>query len=80
MNGGEATPAQVVDAWASEAPGYDYKTNSCRAATCGHYTQMVWRNTHEVGCAVAQGGGRQVVVSRVRPARQHSGPAALVTI
>ena len=22
----------------------------------GHYTQVIWRNTREIGCAVARGG------------------------
>ncbi len=39
---------------------YDYETNECNTskaienidnATCGHYTQVVWQETREVGCA-----------------------------
>ncbi len=45
---------QVAMAWASEAADYDYSTNSCRAgAMCGHYTQMIWRDTTELGCGMA---------------------------
>lgn len=48
------TPGQVVAAWASEAADYSYTTNSCaRRKTCGHYTQIVWNDTREVGCGMA---------------------------
>lgn len=38
-----------------EMPDYDYASNSC-SGTCGHYTQVVWRDTQRVGCAVQQCG------------------------
>lgn len=37
-------------------------------ADVGHYTQLIWRDTREVGCAVAQGGGNEVLVCRYWPA------------
>ncbi|CAA0081173.1 Uncharacterised protein [Halioglobus japonicus] len=36
-----------------EMPDYDYATNTC-SGVCGHYTQVVWRDTEKVGCAVQQ--------------------------
>jgi hypothetical protein len=49
---GRATAAQVVALWAAEAKSYDYAHNTCRAGSvCGHYTQLVWRATSQVGCA-----------------------------
>jgi uncharacterized protein YkwD len=46
------TTAGVVQNWASEAAHYDYGTNACAPGqVCGHYTQLVWRNTTHVGCA-----------------------------
>jgi len=50
--GSNTTPADVVDSWVSEAKDYDYAANSC-AGTCGHYTQVVWRKSTKLGCAVA---------------------------
>lgn len=48
------TPEQVVDSWASERTDYDEVNNRCAAGkVCGHYTQLVWRSTTTVGCAVA---------------------------
>jgi hypothetical protein len=44
-----------VALWAAEAPNYDYATNTCAAGqVCGHYTQLVWRATTQVGCATVQ--------------------------
>lgn len=44
-----------VYAWGKEKSYYDYSKNACKAGQmCGHYTQMVWKNTRKVGCALAQ--------------------------
>ncbi|HWJ05821.1 MAG TPA: CAP domain-containing protein [Steroidobacteraceae bacterium] len=43
---------EAVAGWAEEAPHYDAATNACAGGACGHYTQLVWRATREVGCAV----------------------------
>jgi pathogenesis-related protein 1 len=46
------TPQSVVDSWASEIEFYDYASNGCTPGQqCGHYTQIVWRDTAVVGCA-----------------------------
>jgi pathogenesis-related protein 1 len=66
IRGGSVTPQDVVHDWASESRDYDYSSNRCRAV-CGHYTQIVWRSTVEVGCAVAKGGGREVWVCEYNP-------------
>lgn len=50
----EVTPKDVVELWAEEAAAYDYDANDCRAGQCGHYTQIVWRDSVGVGCAVAE--------------------------
>jgi hypothetical protein len=45
---------KAVGNWAAEAKDYDHAANRCTPGTqCGHYTQIVWRSTREVGCAVA---------------------------
>jgi hypothetical protein len=43
-------PADAVTSWMSEAPDYDYATNNISAA--GHYTQVVWRQSVRIGCAI----------------------------
>lgn len=62
--------AQVVDSWGQERDDYQPARNTCRAGrVCGHYTQVVWRDTREVGCAMQQCDDRsQVWVCRYRPA------------
>jgi pathogenesis-related protein 1 len=66
IRGGGATPDDVVQDWAFESLDYDYRSNRCHAV-CGHYTQVVWRSTVQLGCAVARGSGREVWVCRYSP-------------
>jgi pathogenesis-related protein 1 len=61
FEGQKATPAMVVETWARELRCYTYGpfgiddcTLQCALSSgCGHYTQIVWRNTTQVGCGVA---------------------------
>lgn len=45
------TGQKVVDSWAGEDKDYNYETGAC-SGVCGHYTQIVWRKTTQLGCAV----------------------------
>ncbi|KAK4337563.1 hypothetical protein RND71_042050 [Anisodus tanguticus] len=46
------SPAQAVSAWVGERHSYNYGYNSCNGEQeCGHYTQIVWRETRRIGCA-----------------------------
>ncbi|MEO7916885.1 MAG: CAP domain-containing protein [Dokdonella sp.] len=41
--------------WALEAANYNYGSNSCAPGQqCGHYTQMVWRSSTNLGCGIRQ--------------------------
>jgi len=49
----EVVIAAAIRSWSAEAPDYDLGRNACRKSrVCGHYTQMVWRDTRAVGCAI----------------------------
>ncbi len=50
-SGGTAIAADAVGLWMSEAGNYNYTANTCNG-TCGHYTQIVWRDSVKLGCAV----------------------------
>jgi pathogenesis-related protein 1 len=51
--GGTASGPSAVAAWASESASYNYASNQCAVnKDCGHYTQLVWRETARVGCAL----------------------------
>ncbi|CAL5358163.1 pathogenesis-related leaf protein 6-like [Camellia sinensis] len=53
---GELTAVHAVKLWVDEKPKYSYGLNACigEAAGCLHYTQVVWRNTAQIGCARVQ--------------------------
>lgn len=70
-----ATPEDVVDGWASEVDCWTYgkfmNGDACDSVCvaqhnsngCGHYTQVVWRNTTELGCGMATcSGGAEIWV------------------
>jgi pathogenesis-related protein 1 len=61
-----STPSLVVTEWVSESQGYTYRTNTCNG-DCGHYTQLVWRRTKKVGCAMAHNGQREIWVCSYDP-------------
>ena len=66
----KVSPKKVVDDWGSERADYDYKNNSCaKGKICGHYTQVVWKSTTTVGCAIAvcEGSREQVWVCQYQP-------------
>jgi hypothetical protein len=62
---------QMVGFWGGEKKMFKYgvfpdcKTN--RSAVVGHYTQIVWKNTTSVGCALASNGKTDYLVCRYSP-------------
>ncbi|CAG7887655.1 unnamed protein product [Brassica rapa] len=50
-SGSDWTPTFAVESWTVEAKSYNHMTNSCEGGMCGHYTQIVWRDTKRIGCA-----------------------------
>jgi hypothetical protein len=48
--GSSVEPSDAVDSWMMEQSEYDYSQNGFDDA--GHYTQVVWRNSVRIGCAI----------------------------
>jgi len=68
----QLSPTQVVNMWGDEIKHYNYDTNRC-SAVCGHYTQLVWENTTEVGCANVQSGHQEIWVCNYNPPGNYRG-------
>jgi pathogenesis-related protein 1 len=49
---GNQTASGPVSDWADEAKDYNYASNTCTSEPCGHYTQLVWKSSRRLGCAV----------------------------
>lgn len=46
--------ANAVASWVAEKADYTYESNTCAPGkVCGHFTQVVWRDTTKVGCGRA---------------------------
>lgn len=71
----DVTPSFVVDVWGRESADYQPATHTCRPGrVCGHYTQLVWRATRQVGCALRVCGAKdQVWVCQYTPAGNVAG-------
>ncbi|CAH2051572.1 unnamed protein product [Thlaspi arvense] len=49
---GNMSGVEAVNMWVNEQADYDYDSNTCASGKdCGHYTQVVWRNSVRMGCA-----------------------------
>ena len=63
------SPEAMVHLWAAEKSDYQPGTfpNNSRSGDVervGHYTQMIWRASRQVGCATAVGADEEVLVCR----------------
>jgi pathogenesis-related protein 1 len=73
-SGMAATPIASVDSWASEKSIYDKKPISHANLEAGHYTQIIWHKTTQVGCAIIKCAGNQyLVVCNYSPAGNYLG-------
>jgi pathogenesis-related protein 1 len=70
------TPLDAVSSWGSEKSFFDTRTKTCKGdwSTCGHYTQLIWKQTTKVGCAIATcSNGNLIVVCNYDPAGNMQG-------
>merc|ERR1712198_825885 len=61
---------KAATSWYSEIKDYDFTTTRC-SAVCGHFTQLVWKNSKKLGLGLAQvvkgGWAKNFVVARYDP-------------
>jgi pathogenesis-related protein 1 len=68
--GTNLSPAAAVNMWASEKSKYTYSAKYSMDdfnGGSGHYTQLVWRTSIEIGCASANCGNKVVISCRYKP-------------
>ncbi len=76
---GSLSLSALVDLWGAEGQyfiaGLPFPAVSITGnwADVGHYTQIIWRNTTEVGCGLAIGGGQDILVCQYNPAGNVTG-------
>jgi uncharacterized protein YkwD len=63
--------SQMVAMWGNEKKSFKYDTypncTTNRSAVIGHYTQIIWKNTQSVGCALVGNGHNDFLVCRYSP-------------
>ncbi|KAK3126304.1 hypothetical protein QOZ80_7AG0554610 [Eleusine coracana subsp. coracana] len=62
--------ADAVGLWVAEKQYYNYGSNSCaQGKVCGHYTQVVWRNSTTIGCArvICNNNGGTFIICSYNP-------------
>ena len=66
--GKQEPPSFVVGKWTGESKDYDERRFQCAPGeVCGHFTQIIWRATKEVGCGVAGGSNGEFWVCYYSP-------------
>lgn len=75
---GYFSPEAMVAAWVREKRyfrdgAFPANSTTGRVEDVGHYTQLVWRDTREVGCARASGRSEDVLVCRYAQAGNYIG-------
>ena len=70
---------EAVDKWEDEEHHWKNKTATCESGkVCTHYTQLVWRSTTKIGCAVnrqVSGKWKLILVCNYDPAALAAVPA-----
>ncbi|KAH7673598.1 Cysteine-rich secretory protein-related protein [Dioscorea alata] len=70
-SGADYNAVDAVNLWVSEGQDYDYNSNTCaQGKVCGHYTQVVWSSSTNIGCArvVCNNNGGIFITCNYNPA------------
>nr|XP_043881224.1 Golgi-associated plant pathogenesis-related protein 1-like isoform X2 [Solea senegalensis] len=67
MKSDPLTAKDAVDAWYEEVSNYSWSSPGFRSNT-GHFTQVVWKESAQLGVGVATAGTRSYVVAQYHPA------------
>lgn len=75
---GRSSLTQLVDMWGAEKRYFIESSFPAVSTTgdwkaVGHYTQMIWKKTSQVGCGLATGGGYDFLVCRYTPQGNYMG-------
>ena len=75
---GYFSPEAMVSAWVREKryfkPGtFPDNSTTGRVEDVGHFTQLAWRDSRQVGCAVAASGREDILVCRYSQAGNYIG-------
>ncbi len=62
------TGKEMTEAWYDEHKKYDYHNRQVYQSGTGHFTQIIWKNSEEVGFAQAQGASMNFAVAMYYPA------------
>lgn len=69
---GAFTPAEMISFWGNEKKDFVYgifpDCSGSRSAVVGHYTQIIWKTTTSVGCALVSNKKKDYLVCRYSPA------------
>eukprot|EP00294_Goniomonas_avonlea_P013752 CAMPEP_0114553636 /NCGR_PEP_ID=MMETSP0114-20121206/7775_1 /TAXON_ID=31324 /ORGANISM="Goniomonas sp, Strain m" /LENGTH=347 /DNA_ID=CAMNT_0001738615 /DNA_START=12 /DNA_END=1055 /DNA_ORIENTATION=+ len=63
----------AVDAWYDEVANYNFATGASNGGTIGHFTQVVWKATTKVGCAVGRCSNAEIIVCQYKAAGNYAG-------
>ncbi len=69
---GAFPPDAQIQSWYDEIGQYDFAAGRFTSGT-GHFTQVIWRSSTELGCGVATCGGQDLLVCNYSPPGNYSG-------
>lgn len=64
---GSGSPSIFINDWYSEIGQHDFANPEANPET-GHFTQVIWKDSKQLGCAISQCGGNPLFVCNYAPA------------